>query len=158
MGIVFLLGIAIFFGLRLFSQEAPAINMPSAENYHGTSAGGSNNAPTGPVAKIVSGSESGEPSVVYGGGKFVPQKLVLKANGSGGGCLIRVINSSSNPLTIELGPYNKGDYRGPQYAAIPPGGNILIDPRYRIPKIVFYNRDKPTDDFLVELGDGCKLE
>lgn len=156
--IVFLLGVAIFFGLRMFSQEMPAVNIPVTANYNGTSVGASNNASVEPAARVVTGEESSEPSVTYRTGEFDPQKLTLKANNSGGGCFVRVVNASANPLAIELGPYSAGDYRGPQYAAIPPGGNVLIDPRYRIPKIVFYNRDKPAEDFLVELEKGCKLE
>jgi len=91
--------------------------------------------------------------VLYRDGKFSPSSVTVDL--AGGSCTLRIINFDSAPLTIRLSPPPPRDNWGAMYAPILPGGELIIDPRFRIPEIAFYNKEKPSEEFSVKLGEGC---
>ena len=98
-----------------------------------------------------------QPEVIYKDGKFTPAQITLQGSNPGSNCLLSILNRSSSTLTIRLSPPGKGDNWGPQYEVVFPGKELLIDPRFRIPEIAFYNKEKPSEEFSVKLAGGCGL-
>lgn len=98
-----------------------------------------------------------EAVVRYKNGGFLSQEVILGQDDYGADCLITVINESPKPLTIRLSPHTERTDWGAQYDAIPPQGELIIDPRFRIPKIAFHNHEKPSEEFSVNLGEPCTI-
>ena len=96
-----------------------------------------------------------EAVVRYKNGRFLPQEVILGQGDYGADCLITVINESSKPLTLRLSPHTERTDWGAQYDVIPSQGKLIIDPRFRIPKIAFHNHEKPVEEFSVNLGPVC---
>ncbi len=96
------------------------------------------------------------PTVYYTKTGFFPPEVSVKV--ASGGCIVQIINQTSESLTLRLSPYDPKGVTGPQYEPVPTGGAILIDPRFRVPEIAFHDRVHPDKEFSVTLGTGCKLE
>lgn len=144
-GIVFL---ALYFFPAYEYKETPQSNTTDDDKTYNND--DNNSAPNKTIIR-----EKGErgAEVTYKDGKFTPQEVTVES--AGGSCTLRIINSGSAPLTIRLSPPPPRDNWGAMYDPIPPGGELIIDPRFRIPEIAFYNKEKPSEEFSVKLGPGC---
>lgn len=93
--------------------------------------------------------------VEYTPGGFSPKVIEVKANKGNIDCLLGIFNKSPDSLLIRLSPHSLRDDYGFLYPEILPGETSIIDPRYRIPKIAFHNHQRPSEEFVVILGEGC---
>lgn len=126
----------------------------SSENHVGTS----QNSSAGMGTVQIQDSNSVQISEVhYKDGVFTPQSLSLQRKNPGDpGCLITVVNDSSDLLSIRVGPYEAGKVKGFPYPAIAPGKSGTIDPRYgTIAEISFYSVNTPAAVFLAHLQPTC---
>ncbi|GEM_PF-6990970 len=98
---------------------------------------------------------SDQNTILYSDAGFQPSKVNLKNAKSSEDCLLRIENQSQTALLLRLSPYSPTDNQGFPYNVILTGKSGVIDPRYRIEKITFHNRNKPTDEFEVVLGGLC---
>lgn len=110
---------------------------------------------SGGTTRIVEEKEFTGASSTYASGTFSPQKLTVRQNENGDGCLIRIFNKSGRALTIRLSPHSVKDDRGFQYSPILSGGVGIIDPRYHLSDVAFHNHEKPTEEFSVHLDESC---
>lgn len=97
-------------------------------------------------------------TVVYTASGFTPAVVVVRDNNDHTGCFVAVFNKSVSALTIRLSPYSSEDNLGVLYPPIPPGQSVLIDPRYRVPKIAFHNHTNPAQEFSVAFDQTCSSE
>lgn len=111
----------------------------------------------GATHKIIDKEGLDKTEIIYKNGKFFPAVVTLEQDNSGIGCLITIVNRSEAPLTIRLSPHTERTDWGAQYDAIPPRGELIIDPRFRIPKIAFHNHGKPSEEFSVNLRSSCAI-
>ncbi|MDP3710127.1 MAG: hypothetical protein Q8R29_00160 [bacterium] len=157
--IVFLAGIKIVgpYYLKYLAKDQPQTELPKSLFAPTTSKPNDNS-----IAPVeVKNADEYKGSVVrYKESGFSPSQIKLEEDGTGFGCLLKIINDSKDPLIVRLGPYEmsvKSNY-GFKYDPIPPGGNILIDPRFgrRTEEILNFNR--PQDKFLIEFGPACVAE
>lgn len=123
--------------------------------------------PSAPMQDVKSGSETataivdGSPmgiGVRYTSTGFIPEKIAVSTD-EGGLCLTPVVNETNESLILRLGPADKSGSSGPQYEAVHPGESVIIDPRFRIPEVSFFDFSHPErGSFSVALGTGCMLE
>lgn len=102
-------------------------------------------------------SEYNGPETHYKNGKFSPLEVKLKQDLSGFGCLLKIFNDDSSPLTIRLGPYEqslKYNY-GYKYPFIPGGGYMIIDPRFNRSREEFLDLAHPENKFYVNIDKSC---
>lgn len=91
---------------------------------------------------------------------FAPSNIKLEENGTGFGCLLKIVNDGKSPLVVRLGPYEmsvKSNY-GVKYDPILSGGEMLIDPRFGRRTEEFLNFQKPEHKFTIEFGTTCVAE
>ena len=107
---------------------------------------------------IIQNSDPNSHLIYYRSGAFTPKEVRVENINGEGSCLITIFNDSEKELEIRLSPHkNEGD-RGPHYDLIPSQGNLILDPRFRIPEIAFHNHNLPSAEFKVILGKGCVLD
>ena len=100
------------------------------------------------------------PVVRYKESGFSPSRIKLEENETGLGCILKIANDGNEPLIVRLGPYEmsiKSNY-GFKYDPVPPGGEILIDPRFGRRTEEILNFNKPQDKFFIEFGASCVAE
>lgn len=149
-------GLAVFFSFNSFISDDRKIEnqRPAIENKKSPATDSSQQN----VTQIKEGDDFSGAVVTYSSIGFSPTKITLRANTTGSGCLIRVVNSSLWPLLLRLSPYSDKDNIGFPYSSISPKDSMIIDPRFRIERVAFHSREKPDDEFSVELGEGCSLD
>lgn len=131
-------------------QEKPVINTVNKEPEKQTEPSGNKT--------IIQESDTKSNIVFYRSGLFVPKEIKVENNDGGGSCFITILNESDKNLEIRLSPHkNEGDL-GPRYDLVIPQGNLVLDPRFRIPEIAFHNHSLPFAEFKVILGKGCTLD
>lgn len=97
------------------------------------------------------------PAVHFSGEKFYPKTVRLEQNASGIGCLLKIFNDGSKPLTVRLGPYEmsvKNNY-GSQYPPIPSGKYMIIDPRFGRQREEFLDFEHSERKFSAEIDSSC---
>lgn len=95
--------------------------------------------------------------VVYDGDEFMPERALVDGSGKLG-CVALLINKSAEPLRVGISPHNQKVDPGPNYGVIAPGDKLLFDPRFTgITELRMHNHDKPQEEFVIELGSGCRL-
>ena len=100
------------------------------------------------------------PTIVYRDHRFTPATTSVELGASGIGCVIKIDNESDSPLVIRLSPHEKalkGNYGG-QYAPVPPGKYIIIDPGFDIGYASFHNFNIPSEEFHVRIGNSCRTD
>lgn len=109
---------------------------------------------------VKSSGENLKAVVRYLNNRFVPEKIKLKNDYTGFGCLLKIINESSKPLTIRLGPYplSKRENYGRKYDPIPVKDFMIIDPRFGKGSEEFLNLRSPEEKFFVEIDKSCLPE
>lgn len=94
-------------------------------------------------------------AVTYTAQDFSPRTIKIKFNGSYDSCMVSVTNLTKEELVVRLSPHDPKDGWGFLYNPIPPNGSLILDPRYRIPKIAFHNHKNPAHEFIVDLDPKC---
>lgn len=112
--------------------------------------------PSGRATRVSEGDTTKLPLVIFSEAGFSPEVIKVKEGDSGVDCLVAVFNKTSAPLTLGLGTYDSNATS--PYSPVPSGGNMIIDPRFRVPEVVFHNRAKPDQKFSVVLEGLCKLD
>lgn len=110
-----------------------------------------------PSTVVKPADEYGGRVVNYSDHKFTPNKINLKQEDPGYGCFLKIINNSSAPLTIRLGPYEKSvqNNYGYAYEAISPGQSLTIDPRFGMRTEEYLNLQLPDEKFQVDFDKTC---
>ena len=84
---------------------------------------------------------------------FSPREVTVKSET---GCFVDIQNDGDMVLVPRLGPYDPKKEQGFLYPAIPAHKNSLIDPRYgTVPRLVFYDKNNPAEDFSVYIDPTC---
>lgn len=96
-----------------------------------------------------------KPVVTYRTSGFSSSVVMVEEHDSDG-CFITIQNESPRELLIRLSPHTEADNWGSQYPPIEPGGELIIDPRYRITSVAFHNHKNPKEEFMVNFGAGCR--
>lgn len=151
-GVVVILIGGIYFGIRLLENQGPA-----TPETHGT-AGSQEPAPVsvpGPNITITPQEAYRGITIIYSRSGFLPNSISLKQNDSGDGCYVGIRNKTEVPLVVRLSPPGRGDTYGYPYAPIAPGDFGVVDPRFGITDVAFYNREKPEHEFAVHLDASC---
>lgn len=157
--IIFLVAVKILgpYYLKYLAKDQQQPELPKSLSTPTTSK--SNDSIITPVT-IKSADEYKGQVVRYKESGFSPSKIKLEENGTGFGCLLKIVNESKNPLVVRLGPYEMSvkDNYGVKYDPIPSGGEILIDPRFGRRTEEILNFNKPQDKFFIEFGTTCIAE
>lgn len=159
-GFVVVLALLTFFALKgvnsdlqteeNISQEKPVDNPANKEPEKQTEPSGNKT--------IIQESNTKSNIVFYRSGSFAPKEIKVENQNNEGSCFITIFNESDKNLEIRLSPHkNEGD-QGPRYDIISSQGNLILDPRFRIPEIAFHNHNFPSAEFKVILGEGCILD
>lgn len=96
--------------------------------------------------------------IFYRSGVFTPSKVRVENIDGKGSCFITIFNDSVENLKIGLSPHKKEGDQGPDYNFISPKSSLILDPRFRIPKVAFHNHNLPSAEFKITLGKGCMLD
>ena len=158
LGIVFIAALAIltFFTIKSFNNVESPANKKDQQMF--PSAGIEKSTESNGNKVIIKDSDPNSRLIYYRDGRFVPREIKVENKGDEGSCFVTIVNNSQENLEIRLGEYKNEPYQGPNYDLIPPQGNLILDPRFRIPEVIFYNRNTPSAEFKVILGTGCALD
>jgi len=137
------MGTALFlrwYGADKKSQEAPMNNANNSIQINGES-----------NQVDVSGN-----TVTYSDSGFDKKELTIKDK-VGLGCVVKVVNSSTNPLKIGLSPHKEPADPGPMFDPIPTGKSLLFDPRFSgYTQLSYHNHENPSEEFLVKFDPSCQ--
>src|SRR3990167_6501457 len=142
LGFIVLLALATHFGLRWYEarkETAEAIQKEAARNEE-----------TNTIRNIK------ENRVNYTDEGFSPKELII-ASDRGLGCAVNVENQSTHAVTVGLSPHNAKKDPGQNYLPVPPGENVMFDPRYSgYTELNFHDHERPQFEFTVKFEKSCQ--
>ncbi|MBI2055148.1 MAG: hypothetical protein HYT39_03575 [Candidatus Sungbacteria bacterium] len=142
LGFLVVLALVTSFGLRWYSarQEAAGTAKEEAARQNETNA-----------ARNIK-----ENRVNYIDDGFSPKELTIAAD-RGLGCVVNVENQSTHALTVGLSPHNPVKDPGQNYLPVPPGENVMFDPRYSgYTELSFHDHERPQFEFTVKFEKSCQ--
>lgn len=159
-GFVAALALLTFFALKGVNSDLPIEENISQKKPVNNSAGNEEEKQTEPSGNktIIQESDPKSNNIFYRSGSFSPKEVKVENKNGEGSCFITVFNGSDKNLEIRLSPHKSENDLGPRYDLIIPQGNLILDPRFRIPEIIFHDHNLPSAEFKVILGEGCTLD
>lgn len=138
----------LYFGVRLLGNEAKPTLLQTPQEPTPVEAPGPN------ITVKPQESYKGV-TIAYSRSGFLPNAISLKQTDSGDGCYVGIRNKTEAPLVVRLSPPGKEDTYGYPYTPIAPGDLGIIDPRFGITDVAFYNRGNTAHEFKAHLDKSC---
>ena len=155
-GIFLILFVLIIFVTFWFEKNTEKIPEVSPENIKTKPPPSGQVFPNPPTSTVMPDSAiENLPRVRFRDGIFSPAEISVQ-NKNNVGCFLVIANESNQPLSLRLGPYEKGKEKGFSYPSLLPGTSQIIDPRYTgISDAVFYHTANPSEEFIVHVDGSC---